>query len=77
MNAMDFTQRENDRKKREERRTEKGNQLERGGSWSIMVSHSRSAEKRKVERQSDEENKRGKNNRRSFREKLQQRGKKR
>lgn len=45
MNAMDCSQQENDRKKREERQRERGNQLERGGSWSVMVFHSRTAER--------------------------------
>lgn len=69
MNTVDCSQRENDREKGRER----GNQLERGGSWSIMVSHSRMAEKGKAERQSDTENKTDKHNGRSFKEKLPRR----
>lgn len=45
-------------KKKEERRREKRNQLERERSWSIMVSHSRAAEKEKggeAERQGEQE----------------------
>lgn len=47
MNVTDCSQQENGRKKREERHREKGNQLEREESWSVMVSHSRTAEKQK------------------------------
>lgn len=65
------------RERGEERRREKGNQLEREGSWSIMVSHSGTAEKRESrERQSDKENKGDKHNRRSFRQKLEWKRKK-
>lgn len=55
------------RKKKEVRRSGKGNQLGRDGSWSVMVSHSGTAGKEEAgERQSNSRSERDKHTERGF-----------